>query len=62
MDTVSLFFDGMLGLSAASANDLTTTQVCLRAVVIYIVLIFLYCADFFCAAREKTLSGAGYGV
>jgi uncharacterized membrane protein YcaP (DUF421 family) len=40
MDTVSLFFDGMLGLSAASANDLTTTQVCLRAVVIYVVLIF----------------------
>jgi hypothetical protein len=37
MDTVSLFFDGMLGLSAASANDLTTTQVCLRAVVIYVV-------------------------
>jgi uncharacterized membrane protein YcaP (DUF421 family) len=39
MDTISQFLDGMLGLSAASANDLSTAQVCLRAVVIYFLLI-----------------------
>ena len=30
MSTISQFVDGTLGLSAASANDLTTAQVCLR--------------------------------
>ena len=39
MDSVSRFFDGTLGLSAASANDLTTAQVCIRAVIVYFVLI-----------------------
>jgi uncharacterized membrane protein YcaP (DUF421 family) len=39
MDNLSSFFDRLLGLSALSANELTTAQVCLRAVVVYFVLI-----------------------
>ena len=39
MDQLTSLCDRLLGLSAASANELTTAQVCLRAVVVYFVLI-----------------------
>ena len=39
MDGLTSLCDRLLGLSAASANELTTAQVCLRAVVVYFVLI-----------------------
>src|SRR5215831_10214149 len=40
MNAAIHFLDRMLGLSATSANDLTTVQVCLRAVAVYFLLIF----------------------
>jgi hypothetical protein len=39
MEEVGLLLDRLLGLSASSAHELTTGQVCLRAVVVYFVLI-----------------------
>jgi len=39
MDAVSAFFDRLLGLSATQPQDLTTTQVCVRAVVVYVLLL-----------------------
>lgn len=39
MDGFTSLCDRLLGLSAASANELTTAQVCLRALVVYFVLI-----------------------
>ena len=39
MDAASKFIDDALGLSAAGALDLTVAQVCLRAAIIYFVLI-----------------------
>lgn len=35
------FFDNALGLSAVQAHDLTTAQVCIRAIVVYGVLVLL---------------------
>ena len=39
MDAISDFFDTVLGLSATQAQDLTTAQVCLRAIVVYFLLV-----------------------
>jgi uncharacterized membrane protein YcaP (DUF421 family) len=39
MGSVTQFFDGMLGLSASSADGVTTAQAGARAVVVYLVLI-----------------------
>jgi uncharacterized membrane protein YcaP (DUF421 family) len=39
MHAINQFLDGMLGLSAANANELTTVQVSLRASVVYFLLI-----------------------
>lgn len=39
MEEVGSLLDRLLGLSASSAKELTTGQVCLRAVVVYFVLI-----------------------
>ena len=39
MEEVGSLFDQLLGFSASSANELTTGQVCSRAVVVYFVLI-----------------------
>ena len=39
MESVRTFADALLGLSAAKADELTMLQVCLRAVVVYLVLI-----------------------
>ena len=39
MEELTSLGDRLLGLSASSANELTTAQVCLRAVIVYFVLI-----------------------
>jgi uncharacterized membrane protein YcaP (DUF421 family) len=39
MGTVGTLFDGVLGLSATKAEDLNTLQVCLRAIVVFLILI-----------------------
>ena len=39
MDAVSAFFDDLVGLSAHQAHDLTTDQVCMRALVVYLLLV-----------------------
>lgn len=39
MQTVSHFLDAILGLSATTAEELTTAQVCVRAIVVYLTLI-----------------------
>ena len=39
METIWHTIDGLLGLSATQAQELTWLQVCLRAVVVYAVLI-----------------------
>jgi uncharacterized membrane protein YcaP (DUF421 family) len=39
MDGLNLLLDRLIGLSATSANEITTTQVCVRAVVVYGLLI-----------------------
>lgn len=39
MDAIANVFDFLLGLSATRAEQLTTAQVCLRAAVVYLVLI-----------------------
>jgi uncharacterized membrane protein YcaP (DUF421 family) len=39
MHSVRIFTDALLGLSAARADELSVLQVCVRAVVVYLVLI-----------------------
>ena len=39
MESISSVFDAVLGLSATKADGLSTLQVCVRAVVVYLVLI-----------------------
>jgi hypothetical protein len=45
MEELRLLPDRLLGLSASSANELTTLQVCLRAVVVYFALILFVRID-----------------
>ena len=39
MQEIDRFLDGVLGLSATTANDLTVAQVGLRALIVYFILI-----------------------
>lgn len=39
MESMRTFVDALLGLSAAKADELSVLQVCLRAIVVYLVLI-----------------------
>ena len=39
MDTLSAFLDALLGLSAGKAEELSTLQVCVRAILVYLILI-----------------------
>ena len=39
MEEIDRFLDGVLGLSATTASDLTVAQVALRALIVYFILI-----------------------
>ena len=56
MEAIWRTIDILLGLSATKAEELTTGQVCLRAVVV------LHRADRLCAVRQETFYRPGYGL